>query len=144
MHTVSRMERRERLALAQGAYFVATGVWPIVHLRSFERVTGPKPEGWLVKTVGGVVTAVGAALIAAARNRRVTPEIELLAVGSSAALGAIDLFYGGIRRRISPVYLAEALLEAGLIAVWTTSRARRPLARRGMPVGWAEGASARA
>ena len=34
-----------RLALAQGAYWGASGLWPIVHLRSFELVTAPKASG---------------------------------------------------------------------------------------------------
>src|SRR5947209_19342813 len=54
-----------RLAMAQGAFFALSGMWPIVHLRSFEAVTGPKLEGWLVKTVGGLLTVVGAALFSA-------------------------------------------------------------------------------
>ncbi|HZF99815.1 MAG TPA: hypothetical protein VEY71_02385 [Chitinophagales bacterium] len=35
------------LLWVQGVYTLATGVWPIVHMRSFEAVTGPRPiVGW--------------------------------------------------------------------------------------------------
>ena len=44
--------RRRQLAIAQGVYFAATGVWPLIDMRSFERVTGPKADKWLVRTVG--------------------------------------------------------------------------------------------
>ena len=42
-----------RLARAQGLYLLATTAWPLVHYRSFEWVTGPKADRWLVQTVAG-------------------------------------------------------------------------------------------
>src|SRR5437588_12237075 len=39
------------LSLMQGAYYAATGVWPLVSIRSFVDVTGPKKERWLMNTV---------------------------------------------------------------------------------------------
>ena len=53
---VSPNERR--VAGVQAAFYVGTGVWPIVHRRSFERVTGPKTDFWLARTVGLNVAAV--------------------------------------------------------------------------------------
>src|SRR5215208_7809800 len=97
-----------RLALVQAGYYVLSGVWPLVHLRSFERVTGPKTDAWLVKTVGVLVAVIGGALGLAGWRRRVTPELALVAAGSAAGLAAIDVVYVG-RRRISRVYLLDAL-----------------------------------
>jgi hypothetical protein len=37
-------------SLAQGAYHLVTGVWPLVSMRTFASVTGPKVDKWLVKT----------------------------------------------------------------------------------------------
>jgi hypothetical protein len=45
------------LAVTQGVYYVATGIWPLLDIESFERITGPKADRWLVKTVGALVTA---------------------------------------------------------------------------------------
>jgi len=118
----------ERLAASQGAYYRATGVWPLVSLRSFEAVTGPKMEGWLVETVGALVSCVGSALLLAARRKRVTPEMALLGAGSALALAAIDTIYTA-RRRISPIYLLDAVLELALAASWV--RAALPHARGG-------------
>lgn len=115
--TKSQDEMTRALAVGQGVYYVATGLWPIVHLRSFEAITGPKEEGWLVKTVGALITVVGAAVWLAGIRRRVTPEIRLLAGGAAAALGAVDIIYPA-KRRISPVYLAEALPELLLAGAW--------------------------
>ena len=91
----------------QGLFYIATGLWPIVHYRSFERVTGPKVDDWLVKTIGGLIAAVGVALVG--RDDRV------LGVGSAVALGAADVVYAG-RGRISPVYLADAVVELAFAA----------------------------
>jgi len=117
------MERM--LAVGQGLYYTATGLWPIVHLRSFEKVTGPKPEGWLVKTVGALITMIGGVVLWSGLKRcRVSTEVRMLAAGSAAALGAVDVLYP-LKGRISPVYLADALPEAALVAAWAWSARRR-------------------
>ena len=132
--------RRERLAITQGIFFAASGLWPIVSLRTFEKVTGPKPEGWLVQTVGGLITVVGATLVAAGSRRRVTPEIELLGAGSALALATVDVVFAGLRRRISPFYLLDAANELTIFGVWVAERQSQ---RTGgyarwweMPQGW--------
>src|SRR5436853_4881989 len=111
-------DRQNALAIGQGIYFAATGVWPLIDMRSFEAVTGPKVDQWLVRTVGVLVAAIGGALIAAGARRAVTPELAGLAVGSAAALGVIDVVYA-TKGRISKVYLADAAAEAALIAAWS-------------------------
>jgi hypothetical protein len=107
------------LALGQGLFFAAAGLWPILHLRSFEVVTGPKPEAWLVKTVGALLVTTGGALVLASR-RPITREWALLGGGTAAALGLIDVWYSGLRRRISPVYLLDAPIELAIAAAWAT------------------------
>jgi hypothetical protein len=106
------------LAWGQGLYWSVAGAWPLVHMTSFEAVTGPKRERWLVNTVGVLILAVGGTLALAARRGRVTPELRVLAGASAAGLAAIDAWYAGPRRRISPVYLADAALEAALAVAW--------------------------
>ena len=119
----SQRERRSGellgyVARAQAAYYVLTGVWALVSIGTFQKVTGPKTDLWLVKTVGVLVAVVGAVLDMAARRKGITPEIALLAVGSAAGLTAIDVVYVA-KGRISPVYLLDAAAELGLIGAWT-------------------------
>jgi hypothetical protein len=121
-----------RLALLQGSFDVVTGLWPIVHLRSFETVTGPKLEGWLVKTVGALITAIGGTLLMAGLRRRVTPEVRLLGAGSAAAFIAVDVIYTA-KRRISRVYLLDAAVELALLAGWAVAEARKPQRRERQP-----------
>jgi hypothetical protein len=112
-----------RLALIQGLFYVATGLWPLIHITSFQLVTGPKTDLWLVKTVGVLVSVIGAVLITAARSRRITNEIVLLATGSALGLAAIDLVYA-LSGRISAIYLADAVVEIGLALMWAIGRRR--------------------
>jgi energy-converting hydrogenase Eha subunit E len=113
-----------RLALGQAAYFLVTGIWPLVDLRTFEAISGPKVDDWLVKTVGVQIGVVGGVLALAAYRQRVTPEVELLAIGSALGLAAIDVVYVS-RRRIRPIYLLDALIELGFVAGWAVARRGR-------------------
>ena len=101
----------------QATYFAVTGIWPLLDMRSFQAVTGPKLEHWLVKTVGASVGAIGASLWSAARRTPVREETVVLGIGSSAVLGIVDVWYVA-RGRISPVYLVDAAAQAALIAGW--------------------------
>ena len=105
------------LAGVQAAYFVATGVWPLVHLRSFLAVTGPKYDLWLVKTVGVLIGIIGVAIGVAAWRARFTPETVTLGGGSAALLAGVDIYYHA-RGTIPPVYLVDALAEIVLVVLW--------------------------
>jgi hypothetical protein len=97
---------------AQGLYYVATGVRPIVHLRSFMAVTGPKRDTWLVQTFGVLVTAVGLALV---RGRDEAGVARALGFGSALGLAASEVVFV-VKGRIRPVYLIDAAVELALAA----------------------------
>ena len=118
------MDRSRTALLAYGGYYVVTGVAPFVSRRAFEAVTGPKREWWLVQTVGVAVAAVGAGVMSAAAQDRVTPEVMGIATGCAVGLATIDVVYVG-RGRIAPTYLADAAVQAGLLAGMWGPRARR-------------------
>jgi hypothetical protein len=94
----------EYLSLGQGLFYLATGAWPLLNMRTFEQVTGPKTDKWLVKTAGVLIMAIGGALTLAGLRRNVRAETRVLAVASAVGLTAIDVVYVS-KRRISPVYL---------------------------------------
>ena len=100
---------------AQGGFYLLTGIWPLVSLETFELVTGPKTDDWLVQTVGVLAAVIGLALLIGARRAR--PSLETSALGSLAALGfaSVDLVFvlGG---RISAIYLADAVVEMAFLA----------------------------
>jgi hypothetical protein len=109
--------KAERVALIQAAYFVMTGLWPLIHLRSFERVTGRKQEPWLVRTVAMFVVAVGAALGLGVIRRDVDEQMKVLGVLGALAPSVIET-PEAICGRISRIYLVDAALEAILIWLW--------------------------
>jgi hypothetical protein len=101
----------------QGLYYLITGVWPLVSIETFQAVTGPKTDHWLVHTVGILVAANALVLLFAAWRGRPSPEVVLLAVGSALGLTAIDVVYVA-RDVIPPIYLADAAVEVVLVAGW--------------------------
>jgi|SRR4051812_1895538 len=115
---------RRKVAQVQSSFFVITGLWPLLHIRSFEWISGPKTDRWLVKTVGALIAVIGAVIGLAASRQRVTPEIEALGAGSALALASIDVIYVA-KRRIRWVYLLDAVAEVGLAVAWGFVR-RKP------------------
>lgn len=116
---------RHVLALGQGVFYALTGLWALVSIGTFQMVTGPKTDVWLVKTVGVLVSVIGGVLALAGVRRQSNPEIALLAAGSATGLTAIDVVYSS-RGRISKVYLLDALAETALVAAWGYAWLRRP------------------
>jgi hypothetical protein len=114
--------RRSTVAAVHGAANITSGLWPLLHMRSFEAVTGPKTDVWLVRTVAGLLAANGALQVSAAGK---SPDALVLArrlgIGTAATLGTVDLVYG-VTGRISRIYLLDALLEAGWIAAWMSAQ----------------------
>lgn len=110
------------VAAGQGLYYLVTAIWPLVSLRTFMAVTGPKVDGWLVKTVGLLITVTGAVCLLAAYSGRYMPEVALLAVGNAVALTFVDIYYVAIGR-ISKIYLADVVPEVLLIAGWVVGAA---------------------
>ena len=105
------------VALIQGLYFLISGVWPILHIASFLKITGPKTDIWLVKTVGVLLMAIGAALLYAGVRDQITPSIFILGIGSAAGLTAIEIIYVS-KKVISPIYLLDAVIEIILMIWW--------------------------
>jgi hypothetical protein len=118
------LDDTRRVLLTQGGYYVATGVLPFVSRELFAALTGPKREWWLVETVGGIVTVVGASLIAATMRREPPAEVLFAAAATATTLAAIDVVYVA-KRRIAPTYLADAGTEIGLIAALAVARRRK-------------------
>jgi len=118
---------RRSLARAQANFYLISGAWPLLSRRTFEKLTGPKQDFWLAQTVGALIVVTGATLIAAAEDQRTlnSTAVRTLAIGSALSLAAVDVVFVA-RRRISPIYLADAAAELALAAGWLISRPSRP------------------
>lgn len=109
--------RKRLLAWVQGIFYVLTGVWPLISIGTFQAVTGPKIDLWLVKTAGVLIIAIGATLLMGAWRRRIGPELMFLGAASAASLAGIDLVYA-LSGRISDIYLLDAGVEILLVLLW--------------------------
>ena len=103
--------------MAQGMFYLVTGIWPLVSRRSFEAVTGPKYDFWLVQTVGRLIAVIGRVMGAAGLRGRPSGELTVTGGGSAASLPGADIVFAG-KGRIRRVYLLDALAEIGLIIPW--------------------------
>jgi hypothetical protein len=117
------------LLWVQGAYYLLTGLWPLVSIRTFIWVTGQKTDHlksgleidhWLVMTAGVLITAIGLGIVVAAARRSLSAEIVTVAVGAAVGLTAIDVIYNW-RGMIGPMYLVDAVLQILLIAAWSVA-----------------------
>jgi hypothetical protein len=111
------MENGLLVALVQGGYYFLSGIWPLVSIGTFQKITGPKHDLWLVKTVGLIIAVIGAALLVAGALGELTPATAVLAVGSGAGLGIVEVIYvkKGV---IAPIYLLDTVAESLLLAWW--------------------------
>lgn len=110
-----------KIARVQGTFNVVSGIWPLVHMRSFEAVSGPKTDKWLVRTVAGLLVTVGVAQLRAARDADSIGYAKLLGIGTAGTLAAIDLTYAA-QGRISRIYLVDAAVELLLIRNWLRNK----------------------
>lgn len=102
---------------SQVASYAVGCLWPLLGAKSFQRVTGPKRDMWLVSMVALLLGSSGIAIGRAGMNHRITPEIVQLAVGTGASLAGVGVV-NVARGRISSIYLADALAHITLVAGW--------------------------
>jgi hypothetical protein len=105
------------ILLTQGIYYLVSGLWPIIHIGSFMKVTGPKTDLWLVKTIGAIITAIACVLIFAYANNELSDAIKLLSILSAAAFAIVDFYYP-LKGVISKVYMIDGVIQIFLIVAW--------------------------
>lgn len=123
-------ERGVGLARAHGVFNLVGGVWPLVHMRSFEFVFGPKRDKWLVCTVAGLLVGVGWSQLRVAPTGEGVAYARRIGVAAAATLLTVELYYVP-RGVIRPTYLVDSVLEAAWIRAWSRHggpywRPRRP------------------
>jgi hypothetical protein len=104
----------------QAAYYIASGTFPFVSMRLFERVTGKKYDRWLVQMVGLLAMSIGVSLLAGTLKKRVKQPTLTLAVTSALSFAGIDIVHVA-RKRISPIYLADAAAELAILTLLACS-----------------------
>jgi len=101
--------------LFQGLYYFVTAVWPLVHLSSFEKVTGEKKEDWLVYTVSLMILSSSLVfLYASITASTISNEVFILALITAFSLGFISIYFP-LRGVIRKVYLGDGAVEILII-----------------------------
>lgn len=103
--------------LFQGLYYFVTAVWPLLHIRSFEAVTGEKKEDWLVYTVSLMILSSSLIfLYASLLAETISIEVVFLSALNAVSLGFISIYYP-LRGTIRKIYLADGLLEVFILVL---------------------------
>lgn len=114
--------KRSHIFLSQAIYYILTGLWPLVDIHSFMKVTGPKTDVWLVKMVGLLTVAIAITLFSSYKKNNDT--LSVLSITAALAYMSIDIYYY-LNGTINFVYLGDALVEALIIIfVIATKRSR--------------------
>lgn len=107
---------------AHGAYYLFAGAWPLVHMDSFEAVTGPKPDEFLVRTVGLILLMTGTILLS---QRRAPWERSAVfaAMGTALILGCVAVVSasGGW---VWKVFFAEGAMHLLFATAWIVQLTR--------------------
>jgi hypothetical protein len=112
------MERLKKYILGiQASYIFITALWPLIDIESFIRITGPKVDIWLVKTVGALLLSVSTAMLYSLTRRHLSSIVVVLAMTNAFAFICIDFWYSYIGR-ISTVYMLDGLLQLSFIFAW--------------------------
>ncbi len=100
--------------LLHGAYFLITGIWPLLSMESFIAATGPKQDTWLVQMVGLLAASIGLTFGVSSLRRQRLPIVLGLSVASSFLLMDVIYVAKGV---IDRIYLLDAALQAVFLAV---------------------------
>lgn len=100
----------------QGWFYLLTGLWPLISIKTFEMVTGPKQDKWLVKTVGLMIACSGIIFILMADSKAALT----LAILNAITLAGVDIYYVW-RKVISRIYLWDALVELAFVLIYLWS-----------------------
>jgi hypothetical protein len=103
------------MARVHGAINVVSGLWPLLHMRNFEWLFGPKVDRWLVTRSRGL-TSVGYAQWRDGTDED-WPHARRIGVASSRRCSLLDLV-NVPRGRIHATYLIDARVEATLLGGW--------------------------
>jgi energy-converting hydrogenase Eha subunit E len=118
------MKLYKTILIIQGIYTTITALWAIVDIGSFMKVTGPKNDIWLVKTLSVILLAIGLTFISHSFQHKISLPAITLALSTSLSLAIIDFHYvsEGV---ISRVYAADGIIQVIFFVFWIYIAAAR-------------------
>lgn len=85
------------VARGHGWFNIVSGLWPLLHMGSFERVSGPKNEHWLVQTVAGLLLSNGVVQVLAAPSPDALVHARRVGVGTASVTIQVAAGWGGVQ-----------------------------------------------
>jgi NAD(P)-dependent dehydrogenase (short-subunit alcohol dehydrogenase family) len=128
-NAVKSVGTRQGVSLLQGAYYLITGLLPIVSMRSFEKTLGERQEDWLMKTHSAVMAALGGILIWAGLRKSKSPEIPAMGAAAAATLAVPETYYMA-RKRIQRNFLLDVAPQLAFIGLWAWALSRGARSKR--------------
>jgi hypothetical protein len=113
--TLKQKQMKKVTLLTQSTYYLLTGIWPVIHLRSFMAVTGPKTDIWLVKMVALLTIAVGIQMLADLNTKQSSLRLP---VAAALSFLVIDTYYA-LKGMISKIYLGDAAVQLVFVLALT-------------------------
>lgn len=108
----------QNIFLIQAFYYFFSSLWPLIHMQSFEKITGQKTDKWLVYTVALLLLCSSMVFFYSSSRSESNNfnETLILSVSNCIALITIDVAFV-VKKIIRKIYLADAVLEIGLLAL---------------------------
>ena len=117
---------RRRIVLAQGVYYVLTGLWPIVHFSSFARVVAIHIVPFQAHAFSALIVVIGASLIEAARREPPGSYPTLLGAAVAGAIALVELMWLprlGAAGGLWLDFLVEIAFVAALLVLYPRAQA---------------------
>ncbi len=105
----------------QGAYYVATGLWPVVAVHHYMDATGQEGHAWAARALGGAVAALGLALVLDVLPDR---HARRASIGTSVLLAAGAAYFVA-RGKGVPVNATDGAIQIGFALAALLGRTRR-------------------
>lgn len=105
----------EHLLMIQGGYYFITGLWPIISITTFEKITGPKVDKWLVQSFGALTLSISISLLVASYEGTAGYSALILSIGTAISFIFCEIIFC-LKGFISYVYLIDAILH--VILLW--------------------------
>lgn len=86
----ARARWRRRILAGQGAYYMVTGAWPLIHFPSFAHFINLPVNPFQADAFAALVVVVGGTLLEAARREAVGALATLLGLAVAAAIALVE------------------------------------------------------
>jgi hypothetical protein len=105
------------LLWVQAVYMLVTALWGLIDIISFMKVTGPKTDIWLVKTVSVLLIPITLLLFSALYFKLNVLPVSIVAATTAAGLAFIDFYYTG-NHIIKWVYAIDGIVQTIFLCSW--------------------------